>query len=185
MKRNALKQATTRMLVLRVLTLHDQLTEEGILFILREQFKVYPIHKELESDLRHLTKAGRIRKNGVFWTMTEKMIFVFGSNRAGRHGKGAALHAKQFKGAKNGQGEGLQGSSYAIPTKDEHLQTLPLDQIQAHVDRFLEFARDHPDMVFEITRIGCGLAGYRDQDIAPMFENAPKNCQLPRGWTKK
>lgn len=110
------------------------------------------------------------------------MIFVFGSNRAGRHGAGAALYARKHHGAIYGVGEGLQGSSYAIPTKDEWLKPLPLDAIQQHVERFLTFAAVHPEMTFKMTRIGCGLAGYTDEDIAPMFCRHPPNVILPEEW---
>lgn len=106
-------------------------------------------------------------------------VFVFGSNRAGRHGKGAALFARQHRGAIYGQGLGLQGNSYAIPTKDEQLRTLPLKIIAHEVQVFLQFARNHQDMQFQVTAIGCGLAGYCPTDIAPMFQDAPPNCQLP------
>lgn len=109
-------------------------------------------------------------------------IFVFGSNLAGRHGKGAALEAIQNYGAIYGQGEGLQGRSYAIPTKDRKLQTLPLADILVHVRNFMNFAEMRRDLTFNVTRIGCGLAGYTDIDIAPMFKGAPDNCQLPSGW---
>lgn len=110
-----------------------------------------------------------------------RTIFVFGSNLAGRHGKGAALYARQH-GAVYGQGEGLQGDSYAIPTKDGALRTLPLSEVKRHVDRFLGFAKVRGHLVFQVTRIGCGLAGYTDEDIAPMFAQAPANCLLPEGW---
>jgi hypothetical protein len=113
--------------------------------------------------------------------MGRRTVFVFGSNLAGRHGKGAALYARQHHGAIYGLGEGLQGDSYAIPTKDASLRTLPLETIRAHVDAFLTFARQS-DRVFEVTRIGCGLAGYTDAQIAPMFASAPENCVLPEGW---
>lgn len=106
-------------------------------------------------------------------------VFVFGSNTAGRHGKGAALHARQHCGARYGQGEGLQGQSYAIPTKDDDLRTLPLSRIRAGVDRFLDFARDNPLLTFEVTPIGCGLAGYEPEQIAPMFRDVPINVVLP------
>jgi len=109
-------------------------------------------------------------------------IFVFGSNLAGRHGKGAALYARRYHGAIYGQGVGLQGSSYAIPTKDERIRTLPLSQILPYVEEFLEFARSHPDIEFQVTRIGCGLAGYKDEHIAPMFRGAPSNCVLAPEW---
>ena len=107
------------------------------------------------------------------------MVMVFGSNLAGRHGKGAALHARQHFGAIYGQGEGLQGHSYAIPTKDERLRTLPLPAIQEGVARFKAFAASRPDLSFQVTPIGCGLAGYKPKDIAPMFAGAPANCLLP------
>ena len=114
--------------------------------------------------------------------MENKKIFVFGSNLAGRHGKGAALAAYREHGAVYGQGIGLQGNSYAIPTKDEDLNTLPLHKIQRHVETFVKFAVLNPEMRFEVTRIGCGLAGYEDDDIAPLFHGASDNCMLPAGW---
>jgi hypothetical protein len=109
-------------------------------------------------------------------------IFVFGSNLAGRHGAGAALYARQHYGARLGQGVGLQGNSYAIPTKDEKLLTLSLGTIASYVSDFLYFAASHPELTFNVTRVGCGLAGYKDADIAPMFKKAPLNCKLPEGW---
>lgn len=110
----------------------------------------------------------------------EQVIFVFGSNMAGRHGAGAALYAVRARGAVYGQGEGLQGESYAIPTKDENIRTLPLNRIRFFVDRFLHYAREHPELTFEVTPIGCGLAGYKPSDIAFMFKDAPENCILPQ-----
>lgn len=109
-------------------------------------------------------------------------IFVFGSNLAGRHGKGAAKDALMYHGAIYGQAEGLQGNSYAIPTRSRTFQNLPLDVIQMNVERFLEFARHNSHVTFTVTRIGCGLAGYGDFDIAPMFRHAPPNCELPSIW---
>lgn len=109
-------------------------------------------------------------------------IFVFGSNLAGRHGKGAALYARQHYGAVYGQGVGFQGTSYAIPTKDGQLRTLDKPTIQSYVNDFIQFATDCYEDVFQVTRIGCGLAGYTDADIAPMFKHAPTNCLLPNGW---
>ena len=96
-------------------------------------------------------------------------IFVFGSNLAGRHGAGAAFFARQNHGAIYGQGIGLQGNSYAIPTKDLRIKTLPLSAIKKHVDTFIQYAKEHPELMFNVTRVGCGLAGYKDIDIAPMF----------------
>lgn len=110
------------------------------------------------------------------------MVFVFGSNLAGVHGAGAALFARRYRGAILGQGVGLQGNSYAIPTKDENIETLPLERIKPYIDEFILFAKKNPEMTFEVTRIGCGLAGYTDTDIGPMFKGAPENCRLPVGW---
>ena len=108
-------------------------------------------------------------------------IFVFGSNLAGIHGAGAARTALGY-GAQYGQGIGLQGNSYAIPTKDASLHTLPLDVIQYYVTHFLLEAKSRPDLQFFVTRIGCGLAGYTDDQIAPFFKHASENCELPHGW---
>ena len=111
-------------------------------------------------------------------------IFVFGSNLAGRHGKGAALFAKQHHGAIYGQGIGLQGNSYGIPTKDEKIKTLSLEAIRGHVDEFKRFVAEHPEMTFQVTPIGCGLAGYTPEQIGPMFADAPANCVLPEEFVK-
>lgn len=110
------------------------------------------------------------------------MIFVFGSNLAGIHGAGAARDAMKKHGALFGVGVGLTGQAYAIPTKDAHLTSLPLYTIQRYVDDFILFANKHPDVEFKVTRIGCGLAGYKNQEIAPMFKEAPGNCLLPVEW---
>jgi hypothetical protein len=111
-------------------------------------------------------------------------IFVFGSNLAGRHGKGAALYARKHHGAIYGQPMGRQGNSYAIPTKDADLNTLPLYIIKSYVDIFSMYARFNPDLIFQLTPIGCGLAGYKPEDIAPMFHNAPSNIELPEEFTR-
>lgn len=109
-------------------------------------------------------------------------IFVFGSNLAGIHGAGAARFAVQQHGAIYGQGIGFQGRSYGIPTKDHRIETLPLPEIQRHVDVFLEFAREHDELTFYVTPIGCGLAGYRRPQIRPMFEDMPSNCRFAETW---
>jgi hypothetical protein len=96
-------------------------------------------------------------------------IFVFGSNEAGRHGAGAAKRAVTAYGAIYGQGWGLQGRSFAIPTKDKQIKTLPLDKIYKYGIEFLQFSVVHTEYTFYMTKIGCGLAGYKDEDIAPMF----------------
>lgn len=111
-------------------------------------------------------------------------IFVFGSNLAGRHGKGAALWALRHRGAIYGVGEGPQGNSYAIPTKDARLQSLHLDEISNSVRRFLEYARQNPQKQFQLTPIGCGLAGYRHEEIAPMFKGAPDNVMIPSEFSE-
>lgn len=111
-----------------------------------------------------------------------KTIFVFGSNLAGIHGKGAALFAHLNCGAQLGVGVGRTGDAYAIPTKDFKLKTLPLSQIALYVKRFIFYAGMHPELQFNVTRIGCGLAGYKDEDIAPMFANVPSNVILPKAW---
>lgn len=107
-------------------------------------------------------------------------IFVFGSNLAGRHGAGAALFALRNHGADYGCGEGRQGNSYAIPTKDKALRTLPLDAVKVGVDLFLDYARANPGLTFRLTAIGCGLAGYSPGQIALMFRDAPKNVIKPK-----
>ncbi|MER9196418.1 hypothetical protein NKI13_24555 [Mesorhizobium australicum] len=106
-------------------------------------------------------------------------VFVFGSNMAGRHGAGAALWAAKNRGAVYGKGWGRQGNSYAIPTKDANIKTLPLWDIEVWVGKFLMHARQHPAMTFQLTPIGCGLAGYHPGDIAPIFRDAPANVIMP------
>ena len=109
-------------------------------------------------------------------------IFVFGSNLTGRHGKGAALCAMREHGAIYGQGMGRQGNSYAVPTKDKRLATLPIEQIRPYATEFLNYAAAHPELEFQLTRIGCGLAGYTDRQMAPLFYGAPENCLIPPEW---
>jgi len=109
-------------------------------------------------------------------------IFVFGSNLAGRHGKGAALYAREKHGAIYGQGHGRQGNSYAIPTKDRYLRVLPLSEIKDYVDIFLEYARCTPHTEFDLTPIGCGLAGYKQEEIKPFFKDKPDNVHFTKEW---
>ena len=111
-----------------------------------------------------------------------RKVFVFGSNLAGRHGAGAAKDAFLFHGAKYGIGEGLRGDSYALPTMDAQITPLPLPRIKEYIDRFLLFANANPTLIFKVTRVGCGRAGYDEKQIAPFFKEAPKNCRLPQGW---
>lgn len=109
-------------------------------------------------------------------------IFVFGSNLAGRHGAGSAKEAVKNWGAKYGVGYGHVGNSFAIPTKNEKLYTLPLVYIAKFVEQFIEYAYLHPELEFHVVKIGCGLAGYKEEQIAPMFVGAPDNVILPDGW---
>lgn len=112
-------------------------------------------------------------------------VFVFGSNLSGFHGGGAARAAHQLYGAEWGVAEGLTGNTYAIPTVKEHIAgPLTVEQISEAVSRFIDFAKANPDRHFFVTRIGCGLAGHCDQDIAPMFSAAPINCSLPDTWAQ-
>lgn len=113
------------------------------------------------------------------------MIFVFGSNQRGIHGAGAALEAKKSYGAKLGNGYGHFGQSFAIPTKDTNIQTLPLVNIQQYVSGFINYAKQHPELSFKVTQIGCGLAGYKPVDIAPMFLDSPNNCFFDIGWEQQ
>lgn len=109
-------------------------------------------------------------------------IWVFGSNEAGRHGKGAARVARVNFRAEYGCGRGPTGHAYAIPTKDKHLASLSLEHIEVSIGEFLKYAAEHPKRHFFVTRIGCGLAGYADEQIAPHFVHAPTNCSLPDAW---
>lgn len=108
-------------------------------------------------------------------------IFVFESNKSGIHGAGAAKYAREQFGAGYGIGIGMTGQCYAIPTKGKKLQVLGLDEIKSHVDRFIMGAKHMTDKTFYVTKIGCGLAGYTVDDIAPLFENVLHlpNVKLP------
>lgn len=103
-------------------------------------------------------------------------VFVFGSNLAGRHGAGAAKFARDQRGARYGVGEGRTGNAYALPTKDGCLRSLHLDEIARNVERFIRYARDNPAIRFQVTPVGCGLAGFKREQIAPLFDQAPSNC---------
>jgi len=112
-----------------------------------------------------------------------KMIFVFGSNEGGIHGAGAARFAHREMGAVMGHGYGHVGKSFAIPTKDRKIQnTLSLSIINIYVSSFIMYAYGRPDLDFQVTCIGCGLAGLDHKDIAPMFANASHNCHFDKLW---
>ena len=113
-------------------------------------------------------------------------IFVFGSNEKGIHGGGAARAARDFHGAKMYQGFGRQGGSFAIPTcaipTGQPGFEIPLDKVAQYVALFMEYAREHPELEFQVTQIGCGLAGWKAEQIAPLFAWAPENCLFDEAW---
>lgn len=111
-------------------------------------------------------------------------VFVFGSNLAGRHGKGAALYALQHYGAKYGEGVGRQGNSYAVPTKDFLLKVLTLDAIGRHLADFISYAKEHPEDTFMLTPIGTGLAGYSREQIYLLLKqlDVPSNVLFTKEW---
>lgn len=114
-----------------------------------------------------------------------KMVFVFGSNDLGLHGAGAARFALDNLNMPRGKSYGHYGECFAIPTKDLDIETLPIERIKMYVDGFIAYAMGHPKINFKITRIGCGLAGLKDEDIAPLFTNAPiKNCYIDEVWSQ-
>ena len=111
--------------------------------------------------------------------LKENEIFLFGSNLQGMHGGGAARMAYERFGAIMGQGVGLQGQCYAIPTMHGGVEA-----IRPYVDEFITFAQQHTELTFLVTRVGCGIAGFRDEEIAPLFADAHllPNVTLPQGW---
>ena len=113
-------------------------------------------------------------------------IFVFGSNKLGKHGKGAARTAKMKFGASEGIGEGLYGRSYALPTKSrptkQKRDILSLEEIEWYIDRFIKKAKANPELTFLVTKIGCGLSRYSPKQIGPLFQDAVEveNIHLPQ-----
>jgi hypothetical protein len=120
------------------------------------------------------------------YSLEPNQIFVFGSNESGYHGAGAALVAKKMFGAVQYQGVGLQGKSYAIPTKNRMIETLPLAKIENYIDTFIGFANINLQYEFLVTKIGCGLAGYSVNDIASLFrnKNLTNNIILPKEFVE-
>jgi len=108
--------------------------------------------------------------------MNRDLIFVFGSNKDGHHAGGAAKYAYLNKGAAWGIGEGLHGVSYAVPTMGSFGDTFEA------VQQFKDFARNHKGLSFQVTRLGCGIAGFKDSEIAPIFVDAPPNCLFDEEW---
>lgn len=113
------------------------------------------------------------QENGMIYLTEPREIFVFGSNKEGFHIAGAAYFALVNYGAVWEQGQGLQGRSYAIPT----MRTF--EELDDEVKTFIKFANDNQDMIFILTPIGCGIAGYKPEQIAPLFMEAPDNIVLP------
>ena len=115
--------------------------------------------------------------------LNENEVFVFGSNRQGRHGKGAALTARNKFGAIYGQSQGLQGQSYAIITKElrKDYQPVSLQEVKEGVDTFIQFAKDNENLTFYVVELGCNLAYFTVEEIAPLFKKAVmlKNVYLP------
>ena len=116
--------------------------------------------------------------------LKKNQVFVFGSNEAGIHGAGAAKLAEEKFGAIRGMGYGLQGKSFGIPTKDTFIRTLPLDKIEFYIYSFLTEVMEYPDTEFLVTKIGCGLAGYSEDEIANLFKGKfiPENVTLPESF---
>ena len=112
----------------------------------------------------------------------DRPVFVFGSDLAGCHDEGDALEALRSRGAVYGQGAGPQGNAYAIPTRSDTLQPRVREKIAESIAEFLDFTRTHPWALFEVAPIGCGLAGYAPEEIAPMFADAPHNVTLPAAF---
>lgn len=152
----------------------------------REYYKKVRRHKagedvDFEEDF-YAQKQSQVRVTPDRITaLQEGQVFVFGSNEAGHHDGGAARLARERFGAVYGQGRGLQGQSYAIPTMN-----LPLPEIGRYVEDFIRFADRHPELTFLVTRIGCGIAGYTDEQIAPLFAFASglPNVYLPASFWK-
>lgn len=105
-------------------------------------------------------------------------VFVYGANLRGQHGAGAAKHAYLYHGAVWGKW-GRQGASYGIPTKATPWRSLPIEEVELHVSYFLVHAAAHPGDTFQVTPIGCGLAGFTPEQIAPMLAVRPANVILP------
>lgn len=124
----------------------------------------------------------KYHEDGILPPSDADYYFVFGSNLRGAHGKGAALVAKELYGAEYGIGIGVTGKCYCIPTKDRFIRTLPLSSIRHSIALFIEFTHSRPELNFWVTAVGCGLAGYKHSDIAPMFAGANTNCNFPKQW---
>ena len=131
-----------------------------------------------------INRKGRV-SSPIIFELKRNEVFVFGSNLSGMHGAGAAEMAKRKFKAVYGQGTGPQGKTYAIPTKGLYAKhSLPIELIRPFVDSFIEYARFNEEKIFLVTEIGCGLAGFKPADIAPLFAKAKsvKNICLPQSF---
>ena len=117
-------------------------------------------------------------ERGFITDLNDGEIFVFGSNGYGAHGAGAAAMAVAKFGAVMGQAEGLQGKSYAINTMDG------MDVMAEQIERFVKFAKEHPELKFLVTEIGCGIAGYTPEEVVPLFKEVSDNVVLPESFLK-
>ena len=155
----------------------DQIADDDLLEL---QLASLESHIEEYKELIYLYETIKVTPNNIT-SLKDNEVFVFGSNLAGRHGKGAAKTAMNW-GAKYGKAEGLQGQTYALPTVNQLVtKKLPLHEIEMFVKNFIQFAKDNPDKEFLVTEVGCGLAGYFPREIAPLFKEAIgiKNIHLP------
>ncbi len=114
--------------------------------------------------------------------LPQNTVFVFGSNLAGQHDDGAARIAAHHFGAVAGVGRGWMGQSFAIPTVNEHFQSMPLSQIAHYVDDFKIYAQNHPNNCYFVTALGCGMAGYKVSEIAPLFKGIHDNVIFPESF---
>jgi hypothetical protein len=146
----------------------------GILGLFKKKGNLQIIDNRSENDLLVYTPE-------CINSLSDNEVFVFGSNLRGWHQGGAAKHAHRYFGAIWGQGVGLQGQSYAIPTMQGDVDT-----IKPYVDEFIVFAKNHQELTFLVTRIGCGIAGFKDEEIAPLFIEALgyENIVLPYSFIK-
>ena len=146
----------------------------GILGLFKKKGNLQIIDNRSENDLLVYTPE-------CINSLSDNEVFVFGSNLRGWHQGGAAKHAHRYFGAIWGQGVGLQGQSYAIPTMQGDIDT-----IKPYVDEFIVFAKNHQELTFLVTRIGCGIAGFKDEEIAPLFIEALgyENIVLPYSFIK-
>lgn len=152
---------------------HAILSEKNITFAhMTEQ----EIHHEADKILK-----GRVFTPGNITSLGEDDVFVFGSNLAGHHAGGAARTARRLFGAEWGEGDGWHGQSYAIPTMQGGV-----DSIRPYVDRFIDIADECDQNTFWVTRIGCGIAGLTDEEIAPLFDRAFDlyNVRLPESFAR-